>query len=71
MNDQQAQKPGKPGLFSIVRSTLAAAIGIQSSRNREQDFHHGSVKAFVIAGILFTVLFVGTIIAIASLVSAP
>lgn len=60
--------PGKPGFLSIVRSTLAAAIGVQSSKNRERDFTQGSPLAFIAAGIIFTVLFILTVVTVVHLV---
>ncbi|GMU45712.1 MAG: hypothetical protein AMXMBFR26_04940 [Porticoccaceae bacterium] len=60
------QKP--PGFFAIVLSTLAAAIGVQSSKNRERDFAQGSPLPFIAAGIIFTVLFILTVITVVNLV---
>ena len=54
-------KQGAPGFGSIVMSTLAAAFGVQSSKNRERDFVKGNFKAYVASGIIFTVLFITTI----------
>lgn len=48
----------KPSLFQIIISTLAAAFGVQSSKNRERDFKHGSIAAYIISGVLFTVIFI-------------
>lgn len=67
--DQQKGGPGtKPGFFSIVRSTLAAAIGVQSSKNRERDFAQGSPLPYIAAGIIFTVLFILTVVTVVHLV---
>ncbi|MFP5414422.1 MAG: DUF2970 domain-containing protein [Gammaproteobacteria bacterium] len=72
MTDEQSgqgdKSPGKPGFLSIVRSTLAAAIGVQSSTNRERDFTQGSPLAFIAAGIIFTVLFILTVVTVVHLV---
>ncbi len=62
-NDQQ-----QPGAIDILKSTLSAAIGVQSNANREKDFKHGNIKTFVFAGIIFTVLFIGTVITVVNLV---
>lgn len=48
----------KPHLWQIIMSTIAAAFGVQSSKNRERDFSHGSLSTYIIAGVIFTVLFV-------------
>jgi hypothetical protein len=45
---------------------MAAAIGIQNQAVRERDFNAKSPLPFIIAGILFTVLFVSTLIAVVS-----
>ena len=65
-NDQGNGK--KPGFWDIVKSTLAAALGVQSNKNRERDFKHGSIKTFAVAGIIFTVIFIAVIIAVVKLV---
>lgn len=52
----------QPGFLQVVLSTLAAAIGVQSNKNRERDFRSGSIKAYVAAGIIFTTLFVLTLV---------
>ncbi len=65
---QGDKTPGKPSFLSIVRSTLAAAIGVQSSKNRERDFTQGSPLAFITAGIIFTVLFILTVVTVVHLV---
>lgn len=57
-----------PGFFAIVLSTLAAAIGVQSQKNRERDFAHGSPLPFIVAGIVFTLLFILTVITVVNLV---
>lgn len=69
--EQQRDEPEAPGrlsLWQIVGSTMASAIGVQSSRNRERDFSHGKATHFIIAGIVFTVLFVVGMIVIVNLV---
>ncbi len=65
MNDadqeQQPESGKRLNPFQVVGSVLAAAFGVQSSRNRERDFAQGSFGPFIAAGILFTVLFVGAL----------
>ena len=56
------QKDQQPGFGSIVMSTLAAAFGVQSSKNRERDFVKGTFKAYVISGLIFTVIFITSIV---------
>ena len=52
----------RPSFGQVVLSTLAAAIGVQSNKNRERDFKAGSIKAYIAAGIIFTTLFVLTLV---------
>jgi hypothetical protein len=67
-DEQQSQDQEKPGALDLLKSTLSAAIGVQSNSNREKDFKHGNIKTFVFAGIIFTVLFIGTVITVVNLV---
>lgn len=52
-------KPLRP--WQVIGSVLAAAFGVQSSKNRERDFKEGKFLTFIVAGIVFTALFVGTV----------
>ena len=56
------EKKQKPSFGQVVLSTLAAAIGVQSNKNRERDFKGGSIKTYVAAGLIFTALFVITLV---------
>jgi diacylglycerol kinase len=58
----------KPSVLQVAKSVIAAAAGIQSQKNREQDFQHGSLSAYVIGGVLFTITFIGVIVLIVSMV---
>lgn len=51
-------EPTKPGFAAIVLSTLAAAFGVQTDKNRQRDFQQGNIYSFIAAGIIFTGLFV-------------
>jgi hypothetical protein len=81
MNEQEekAVKPDKPdepanqgkkGLhpLQVVSSVLAASLGVQSSKNRERDFKQGRFGVFIAAGIIFTVVFIGSVFAVVQLV---
>jgi hypothetical protein len=54
----------------IILSTLAAAIGVQSKKNRERDFEEGNAGAFIAAGIIFTALFITTVLGVVQWVLA-
>ena len=59
----------KPSLLHVVKSVIAAAIGVQSNKNRELDFQHGSLPAYIVVGLVVTVLFILTIVSIVSAVT--
>jgi len=66
-----APPPGKSGsLAAIAASVLAAAFGVQSERNRQRDFSAGKPWMFVIAGVVFTLLFIAAVYAVVALVLA-
>jgi len=46
------------GFWSTVQSTVAAACGIQTKANRERDFARAKPSTFVIAGIVFVIIFI-------------
>ena len=58
----------KQSIFQIVKSVFAAFIGVQSNKNRQADFEQGSMKHFIITGIVFTALFVAAVIFVVSMV---
>ena len=52
-------------LTHVIVSVLAAAIGVQSKKNQEKDFSaKGSIVTYIVAGIIFTIVFVVTVIAV-------
>ena len=58
---EQPSNQQKPRLISVVKSILAAGIGVQSEKNRTRDFEQGSPLVFIIGGIIFTLLFIATV----------
>lgn len=48
----------KTNFLTVIKSVLAAAIGVQSDKNRKKDFEEGSLSSYIIAGLIFTVLFI-------------
>lgn len=69
-NDKQDQDTGKRKLnpLQVVGSVFAAGLGVQSSKNRERDFKQGRFGVFLAAGIIFTLLFIGTVFTVVQLV---
>jgi hypothetical protein len=68
MNDREneqsdtEEEPGKLNPLQVVGSVFAAGLGVQSSKNRERDFKQGRIGVFIAAGIVFTLLFVGSVL---------
>lgn len=58
-NEREQRDPNKkPGIGQIIFSTLAAAFGVQSNKNRERDFTGGNIYVYMAAGVIFTAVFV-------------
>lgn len=49
---------GKPTLWQVMKSVLAAMFGVQNSQNRERDFTQGNPWVFIVVGIVMVILFV-------------
>ncbi|MDG1662927.1 MAG: DUF2970 domain-containing protein [Pseudomonadales bacterium] len=61
----------KLSVLHIITSVLAAAIGVQSKQNHEKDFSaENSIYIYLFSGIVFTLLFVLTVIFIVKTVLA-
>ncbi len=58
----------KLNLLQVVGSVFAAGLGVQSSKNRQRDFKQGKLGVFIAAGLLFTLLFIGTVFTVVQLV---
>lgn len=68
MSNTQGESSGKkPSFFQLVGSILSGAVGVQSSKNRERDFQGNSIMPYVVGGIIFTALFIGTIVTVINL----
>lgn len=51
-----------------LASVAAAAFGVQSNKNRRRDFEHQSPAAMIVAGLVFTVVFVAVLLAVVNAV---
>jgi hypothetical protein len=69
-DSEPSQSPSKVGIMNLLQSVFAAALGVQSAKNRERDFQQGSAGVFIAAGLLFTVLFIGGVVAVVQMVIA-
>ena len=56
--------------LELAQSTIAAAFGVQSKKNRTRDFRHGRASQFILAGVVFTALFAGAVVLVVNLVLA-
>lgn len=63
-----SDKEDQVSLFRVVLSVMAAMIGVQSSKNRERDFAKGRPAAYIIVGLIMTLLFILTVWTVVSLV---
>ena len=67
---EPARDTRSPGLLKVMQSILAAALGVQSNRRREEDFSSHSPWPYIIGGILFTATFVVALVLIVQAVLA-
>jgi len=67
VNDDSPIKK-KTSIGAVTKSILAAAIGVQSNKNRERDFEEGNPLAFIIGGFVFTLLFIAAVATVVGLV---
>ena len=63
---KEAKKKQKIG--SLIKSILAAGIGVQSDKNRQEDFAGGNPLGFIIGGFIFTILFILCVAVVVGLV---
>ncbi|MGZ8944452.1 MAG: DUF2970 domain-containing protein [Methylococcaceae bacterium] len=57
-----------PTFIQVAKSVLAAFVGVQSEENRKKDFEQGSLKIYIIAGIIFSAVFVISLILLVSFI---
>ncbi len=55
-----------PTIIQVFKSVFSAFIGVQSNENRQKDFAQGSLKLYVIAGIIFTIAFISGLVLLVS-----
>ena len=67
MTDDKTDRDGL-SFWELIGSTLAAAIGVQKKSNKERDFSRGRPLQFILAGVIFTALFVLAVVAVVQLV---
>ena len=65
---EEKKQPQKLTLWQIICSVFAAAFGVQSDKNRERDFTQAKPSTYIIAGVIFTIVFVLIVIGVVKLV---
>lgn len=68
-NQDEKSSPLKVSLWAVTKSVFAAMFGVQSAKNRERDFTHGSARHYIVIGVIATLLFIFTLITIVSYVT--
>ncbi len=70
MGTEQAseKEEKKPGIGALTLSILAAALGVQTEENRQRDFSQKSPLPYILGGLIFTVLFVLTLVGVVMMV---
>ncbi len=58
----------RPGWLHVVKSVVAAGIGVQSEKNRKIDFQQGVWYQYAIVGVVATALFIFALVMVVSLV---
>jgi len=66
--DKAPDTPKKLTFMQIVLSVLGAALGVQTDKTRQRDFNKGSPLVYIAAGILFTLVFILTVVLVVNLV---
>ncbi|WP_040551361.1 DUF2970 domain-containing protein [Rheinheimera nanhaiensis] len=60
----------KPTLKQVIKAVLGAFVGVQSERQRQQDFATSSPLPYIIVGLVVTLLFVAVLLLVVKLVLA-
>lgn len=66
--DQHDDDKRPLGWGELLQSILAAALGVQSGKNRTRDFSRGRPVQFIVLGLLFSLIFVLVILGLVRLV---
>lgn len=54
--------------YKVVLSVMQASFGVQNQKNKERDFKQGKLLPFIVAALIFTGLFVLTLVFVVRLV---
>lgn len=67
-DEKESPAPEKIGFGALVLTVLAAAVGVQNKKNLEKDFTQSSPLPYIVAGVVFTALFLATLIVIVAII---
>ena len=66
--EQKAENSNEPEkqvpFWKMMLSVMQASFGVQNRKNKERDFANGSVKGFIAAALIFTALFILTLVVV-------
>lgn len=54
--------------MQTMLSVIQASFGVQNQKNKERDFEKGSIGGFIAAALIFTTVFVLTLVGIVALI---
>ncbi len=57
-----------PSLWDVIKSVMAAMLGVQKSKNYQRDFQYGKPSQYIIVGLIAVAIFVGIIITVVNVV---
>lgn len=66
--DSTDNRDGKLPFWKMMISVMRASFGVQNRANKERDFNSGSVKGFIGAALIFTALFIFTLVVVVRMV---
>ena len=68
---QDNPEPGKPNLFQVIWSVIAALFGVQSGKNRERDFKQGKAGDYIgVFVVMVIALVIGMFIVVSVVINA-
>ena len=62
------QGKGGVGIWEVCKSTLMSFFGVQKESVRQRDFEKGKPLHFIIAGVVFTLMFIAILYGMVKLV---
>lgn len=54
-------------MWTVIKSVLAALLGVQNNRNRQEDFSSNKPGVYIATGVVITLLFVLVLVFLATL----